>query len=48
VKIPYNLTEEMLFEFIGQNIGLIPQEFGGGIHIIMDRTTVSIHQIVYP
>lgn len=31
----------MLFEFLGKTPGLVPEEHGG-IHIIMDRTTVRI------
>ncbi|KAK6526663.1 hypothetical protein TWF281_009867 [Arthrobotrys megalospora] len=37
-NIPYNLDDDMLFEFLGKAPGLIPEEYGG-IHIIMDRTT---------
>ncbi|KAF3918046.1 hypothetical protein ABW21_db0204790 [Orbilia brochopaga] len=38
-NIPYNLDDDMLFEFLGKNPGLVPEE-QGGVHIIMDRTTV--------
>ncbi|KAK6511965.1 hypothetical protein TWF481_000864 [Arthrobotrys musiformis] len=37
-NIPYNLDDDMLFEFLGKTPGLVPEEHGG-IHIIMDRTT---------
>ncbi|KAK6350362.1 hypothetical protein TWF696_006594 [Orbilia brochopaga] len=37
-NIPYNLDDDMLFEFLGKNPGLVPEE-QGGVHIIMDRTT---------
>ncbi|KAK6333590.1 hypothetical protein TWF718_011396 [Orbilia javanica] len=37
-NIPYNLDDDMLFEFLGKIPGLVPQEHGG-VHIIMDRTT---------
>ncbi|KAF3160687.1 hypothetical protein TWF106_006034 [Orbilia oligospora] len=37
-NIPYNLDDDMLFEFLGKSHGLVPEEHGG-IHIIMDRTT---------
>ncbi|EWC43418.1 hypothetical protein DRE_07641 [Drechslerella stenobrocha 248] len=37
-NIPYNLDDDMLFEFLGKGPGLVPEE-QGGVHIIMDRTT---------
>ncbi|KAF3942378.1 hypothetical protein ABW19_dt0204418 [Dactylella cylindrospora] len=44
-NIPYNLDDDMLFEFLGKNPGILPEE-RGGVHIIMDRTTLTDSRMV--